>query len=602
MINILLGLILITYSFLLGFLTSQDKKEGFIKSIIILIFVETLLSIVFAFLHIFTYFAFIITHILINIAVLSFFIYKKKLHLRNFLFFGYLKKIDYYLIILIIIVLFQFWSVHYNYEGKISTEVKDFIDAENYHYKYPYYSDEWYSVAFSKFMIQNNELPVKNPIVKNNPPFLNFQLPFHSFNAALMQLFNLDPVRGYVPLTIVMNTLLIIISYLYLRIKKLSKITSFLIAILVTHITNGANLPGLWYYLPFNLGIILFISLLFFISANNLSFILLSAFLSLIFYPPLAVLVVPILFIYLFQSKKFFSKKILYLLLLFGFAFMFLFLIAYIKINNIENLFFYLIHNKLYYPGFQGDFITKLNPINIISLIALFLFVFSIKDLLKKDKYILISIFIGSFLWILYFFMTSRIIIEHERIVLLTAILVTLASVYGLQNILMWIKNRNKIIFNLLLLGLIVYILSYSLNYTSLNKWDKLQAYNKFDHSQIFNPKAPANGYLQEDEVSFFSDIKDKTILSTPWKSTTISVATGNYAFVSKEGTISVGSFEKLNNFLSSDCNGMKDIIYSKKNKKLRVGYIYLPLILNCEFLDNVYTSKEGFVLYEVNI
>lgn len=606
MIQILIGLILLTYGFLLGFLTSHDKKEGFIKSILILILVETLLAIIFASLHIFTYPIFIIIHIIINIAVISFFIYRKNISITGIVLFVHPKNIDYYLVVLIIITLFQFWSVHYNYDGLITTETQNFIDVKNYQYDYPYYSDEWYSVALSKLMIEENQLPIKNPLDRQNPLFINFQLPFHSFNAALIQLFNIDPLQGYVPLSIVLNTLLIIIFYSYLRFRKFSKLISFFVALLITHITNGANLPGLWYYLPFNLGIILFISFLFFLAKNNASFVFFSALLSVIFYPPLLVLVVPLILIYSFHNKKILSKKNLYYLSAIGLVFGTIFLIAYFSLDNIK-FFFGLIFDKLYYIGFQGDFISNLNPFYIISPIVLFSFIFSVKNSFIKEKYVFASIIIGSFFWILYFFLTFRIVIEHERIVLLTSFLVSLVSAYGLNNVLLWIKHRSKIALNLLIIGLLAYMLFYSINYTTLNKWDKLYAYDKDDHSKTFLPHAPANGYLQEDEVNFFSNIKNKLIYSTIWKSTTISVATENYVAISKKGTISIRKpFFQPDIFIRGNCNEIREFLLPVESRLNYEGYnisivhLYFPSKFECEFLTETFVSEEGFILYNI--
>jgi len=181
-------------------------------------------------------------------------------------------------------------------------------------------------------------------------------------------------------------------------------------------------------------------------------------------------------------------------------------------------------------------------------------------------------------------------------VVVFTSILIVIMMGFGLDYL---VNKLNKL--NLLKkyeapkyiqLGVLLAFIFLSLSYTKRENWSKLNI-SDTKSGKIFMPAAPANQYLQPDDIELFKNIKHKTFLSIPWKGTVIGVATDNYPASTKPGTVSMRK-NLAHEFLKSDCPKKFDIV-----KSLNIEYVYLPKF-SCPYFEFIDKSSEGLCLYKV--
>ncbi len=299
MIKLIVGLILLAAPFLLITLF-KDKKRGFVYILFFLIIFHAFLALFTQFFGIF-YYGIILGANLLAVLGLLFYVFINRKN-AQFEF----KKIDWFVFIVAIISVITLYQVHYNYTGKynmVNDALYQYHDAQNMKYVYPYFSDEWYAVSFVKEAINSNSLPLKNPF--DSSFFVNPEIVFHSFIAEIMLFLGLDPLTQYTALSIFINTLLILLTYLFLRISNVSKFSSAVASLSILYITSASNLPGIWNLIPFTMGIILtLIGFCFMAKKDKIIFPILAGFFAFLFYPPLIIFTLIGLLVYLFNYPK----------------------------------------------------------------------------------------------------------------------------------------------------------------------------------------------------------------------------------------------------------------------------------------------------------
>ncbi|MGA2418346.1 MAG: hypothetical protein ABSF55_03855 [Candidatus Staskawiczbacteria bacterium] len=593
MATLIFGLILLAVPFLLIDLFS-DRKRGFIYVLFFLLLFQTILAILTQSLGIFYYWV-VATCTLVFDAVLLFLYFTKK-DKKNFSF--NFKNIDWVIIIVAAISIFCLYQVHYNYTGKISSatdQVVSYHQVKNMAYPYPYFSDEWYAVSLVEGAISTHSLPVKNLL--DNTFFPNLELFFHSFVAEIMLLLGLNPLLQYTILLIFFNTLIVLLVYLFLRLSNISKLAAGICSLLALYITYGANLPGLWQFIPFNLGIIFFLLCLCFMEFGDAKTVFLSFVLASLFYPPLIPFYFVALIIFLFCRLKM-PKE--HLLKVTGYGLLSLFFIIPIiyillMLSPLANTVNY-IFSRIFFISFVAPFIPQLYFYNIMPIPAILLAIFGLYYIYKNKKWVLLSVFIsGVIFWFFYSFTIYRFFAEYERIAIFTSIIVVVIAGFGLRQLEDYIKfklekNGDKVLETTEIIILFVFLLLAPF-YTRGENWEKLVEIYPANGSAAY-PKSPANNYLTQDDLKIFKNIKNKRFLSIPWKGTVIGVATRNYPVLTKQGTISLGSDAILNNFLQADCVGKEDMA-----KKLKLDYIYI-YPFDCPDFKKIDESKEGLILY----
>ena len=506
-------------------------------------------------------------------------------------------KIDWMLVLIIIVLFISLYSVHYNYTGKMSTVNVAALDVKNAKFIYPYYSDEWISVSLIKYSIDSSSLPLANPLWKYQF-FQNFEFASHSFLSLLFLIMGLNPLTHYSALSLFFGILICILVYFILRFNNIEKISAGLASLLTLYITNGVNLPGIWYLLPVTLGIICLLLGYIFISINDKKLSLASSFLILIFYPPLFVfytLSIIAYFLFLSINKK---EKIKYIGIYFGICIMVAILISvFLFILNGYSNTFSLIYNKLFYSTFTQNAIPDYSIWKVLPLPILILSFIGILSNFRKKIIFLIPVIAGLIYWLIYSSVLWRFIIEYQRVVLVTSIFIVIFAGFGLDYLFNYLKEKKyfkeyHIILILQVLILIV-LLILSFNYTKMNNWQELKLHD-LTVNQYISPNSPATNYLTQEDLMLFKNIKNKTFISSPWKGLVIGAATNNYPIESKSSIIT-NRIASYSDFMNADCKAKKDFVMI-----YQVDYVYAPYF-NCtsgfEYIDK---STEGLFLYRV--
>lgn len=589
-IKTIIGLILLLIPFLL-IVKFKNKKLGFFYIFSFLFGIHLFIAIITQSFGIFNYGVIIGINIFIAVGVLikTDFI-KLKDNLKNL-------KIDWMLILIIIILGISLYSVHYNYTGKITTITKNFNEVQHMRYDYPYFSDEWSAVSLIKYSIGSGKLPLMNPLWPGQP-FPNFELPFHSFISEMILLLDLDPLTQYTILSFFSGLIICLLVYFILRVNHIMKFPSAIACLSIPLILNGANLPGLWYLFPIILGMISLLLGFVFMSLKDHKMVLFMAFLTLIFYPPLFVLFGASLLAYFILLKINFKKKIQYLSWFFGICIFvsvsLSFFVFFTKGSGSE--FISYVFSKIFYESFTTSAIPDYSIWKVIPIFSLVFSGIGVFKIWKKKIWLIVPVLVGLIYWVVYSRVLLRFIIEYQRVVFSSSILIIILSGFGMHYTLEFLKKiefikKFKIINLLIIIVLVLFFIS-SFSYTQNDDWNDLKAYSVIDDA-VFSPAAPANNYLHEDDLRLFENITKKKFLSNPWKGLVIGVATNNYPLETKSSTITNKIFNPFE-FMNLDCSDKLKISIKKE-----IDYVYL-IQMDCEGFDLVGVSSEGLYLYEV--
>ncbi len=582
--KLFLGIIFLILPFLLVN-RFKDKRKGFLYVLSGVIAFHFLTAAITQLLGVFDYFWVLGANILVGVFSLIFSPWPRMI-----------KKIDYIFLIVLAIAFICLFSVHYDYTGKISTAVDfGFEEVENMEYPYPYFSDEWYAVSFIDYSLESGELPIVHTLIKGAPLFPNPEAPFHIFLSSIFLLLNLDPLTQYSFVAIFINLLIISLVYFFLRLNKINRLSSAVFSLFVLYITSGANFPGIWNLIPINIGILVSLIGFCFIALKDKKMAVFSSFLVFLFYPPLIPFYLLGLLVFLICFHKKNSLRT-FILGTAGLVLVFVILTSFIwKVSpNFLEVSDYL-WSKIYYPSFTFGAIPNFSIYHIIPIPVLILSFFSIFHLFKEKKWLLIQIAVALIFWFFYSFSMYRIIIEYERVVFYVALLITIASGFGLQEIVNYIKKETEGKYSLALkyiqIGIIFLFFFFSFFYTQIESWKELSI-TIDDTREKYLPTAPANKFLTEEDLDIFKDIKKKNFLSIPWKGTVIGVATDNYPLATKSGTIS-RDFKRYQEFMKADCFQKR-----KLAENWALDYVYL-MEFNCKDFKSVSKSQEGLILYK---
>ena len=266
-----LGIIFLLLPFILIF-CFEDKLKAFLYVFLSEIFLILLLSILSQYFYLFNYY-FIFGINLIVFSLLFIFFINRKNKIWQF-------KLNWLLIFSLVIIFFELFSLHHFYNGPINT-INGLVNVQNYSYPYPYFSDEWIGVSLTSYSIKSHGLPLVNPLYKNYF-FANPMFSFFSITSYFFLLLNINPIINYNLFALINGLLICLLLYFLLRVNKVSVFSSIFSILCIPLITNGSNLPGVWYFLPFNFSLIFLIISLISVALKDKIMYLFSLFLSLI--------------------------------------------------------------------------------------------------------------------------------------------------------------------------------------------------------------------------------------------------------------------------------------------------------------------------------
>lgn len=488
-----------------------------------------------------------------------------------------------------LIIAFEFWSVHYNYTGTISTITGQQL-VINKKMPYPYFSDEWVGTAIVKKTIDTQSLISGNPLAPGNhySHYHNPLLIFFSLLAELTLLFNLPISNSYSILLIIFSTLICLNSFIFLRINKVNLLPALIATLSLPFIANSGNLPGLWTLLPFSGGLLFFIPALSSLSLKRIDLFILFSFLTILMYPPLIVFVALSALAYFIINKKISWPTILFSASFLIASLLATWLIFYFQNLSLSEMINFLrnsIWREYLDPGIVSYPIWRVVP--IASLLAI---VLGIKGALRKNLLTLWLPLVGGLvLWSYYSYSGQVLIISPERVVIIVSLLLVIISGFTLDKLLALI-NYQRWPEHLLIIACLGLFTLLSVFYTNFNVWDKF--YLTMANGQKMTPNPPATIYLNPSDLNLFSSLDQQRFIAPPWKGLAIGALTTNYPLQSKPSFFT-NNYLDFEHFFLASCEEKINLALQYK-----IDYVYSPFFA-CQNFASLGKSSENIYLYK---
>jgi len=568
----------------------KDKKKAFLQLLFFWFLFHIVFNLTTQFFGVFYYLTAVLGNIAFIACIFLWCFFTKKKASFDF------KKIDWMIVFIFLVAFLCFYQIHFNYSGKISLATDNVPSYHNVFkmvYPYPYFSDEWYAVSFVKTVISTHGLPLIASISKLE--FVNLEMFFHSLISGFFLVVNINPVFTYTTVSIFFNILIVILAYVILRINDVKKIVAGISSLSIIYIVSGANLPGIWHFIPVTSGVILFLLALGLLFSKKIYLALATLVMGCFFYPPF-IFLYAILFALFLIFETFWKKvkdnyKTILLWLIVSLPVIFFLAVV---VRYTAPIF---ATSRIFFLSFSGFNRPRLFGYNIIPFNVIIFALISIPFLYKKSKWFFGMVTVCTLYWIGYLLTQYRFFVEFERVVYISSILFCIASAFGFQEFLKFLdkkfsKTKVPISRYVLASSLLIFVILIPF-YTYFDGWKDITYTNVVNRSKLY-PKSQANKYLIEEDLNIFKDIRGKNFLSIPWKGTVIGVTTDNFPAVTKEGTVSLGEIGNVDNFMKSSCLVKQDMA-----KEMKLDYIYITEFL-CQGFEEVTRSSEGFILYKV--
>lgn len=500
-----------------------------------------------------------------------------------------------------LIVFLQLWSVHFNYSGQIAT-ISGARTVAHFSSPFPYYSDEWATVAFANEAIKTGSLPVLNPLMpdRSDSAFPNIFLGFFALIAESSLLLNIPPLLLYPHLAIFSGLLISFLIFAVLRSRQVSLPVAALAMLSVSYITNGTNVPGLWYLLPYNAGVwFLFFSFAAWPLCRK-SFSVVLGLAAVFIYPPLLVLFGAFLLAACLAKGR--LKQKFWIL---GSGLIGLVILALVVIYaqpELSKKLWQLLFSSGYRLSSNGG-IPQLFPWLLWPYWLFPFFFVGLFAVVRRRVWSLVfPTFLGLILWAAYSFYQRFFFIDLARVAAITSFLAVIISGFGAQELTLWIKGRlasrlqgegavEK--WGLMIAWLLILTAALLVpRYTSDNRWQKLMLVPDNNPNMRITPAPPITQYLTGADYQAFSGFQGERFLAISWKGLVIGAATGNYPLRSKDAIVS-NWFLGYDTFMKADCEAKKELALEH-----HISYVYSSSF-DCPGFENYGRSSEGFVLYK---
>jgi len=591
MVTTAFGIIVLGFPFLLVFLFS-DRARGILCISTCAIGFGIVVALLAQSLHIFTYPIVLSIYIIADLGVFAFFLYAKKVPSTM--------RLPIFALVAFCIISFELFSVHYHYTGTVQT-TSGTASVKDSSYAYPTFSDEWVEAALAHYSIESGSLPAVNPLA-GNVPTANLLLPFDSSLALLFLVLGLSPVADFAALSVAFGLALCAALYLCMRSNGISRIASLVSVLSVPFITNGANLPGIWFLLPYTASAIAFFIMLAAFAKKERAVAAASAIISIALYPPMAVFILPAYAgalvldrAYVRHRFSLFSyKKIIFGASIFvvGLAAVSIFLMdqhASGLVHAIESGFFHLGLD----PGIPAYSIWNVLPILILPFAALGIYTAARKRLFT----ILFPAIIGLLGWIFYAYYPNVIIIEYPRIVAMTSFLLVALAGAGMDMVIDYLVAKHpifagtkaeSIIAAVVIIAFFVPVFWYPFN----GAWQKL-VLKVPDQNGTYDvyPAAPLNRYLTTDDQALWRGIHGSNFIAPPWKGLVLGVSTDNRPLQTKSSFLGVDTLS-YDEFMAGACADKSSLAV-----QFSVSYVY-SAPFDCAGFAEMGSSSEGLHLY----
>ena len=586
------GVILILSPFILVF-TFNDRLKGILVASTVSIAFIILVSILTQSVHIFGYLSVCSSYIILAVvAFVIFFKNKKTVKIRFPILF----------IVALAVVSFELISIHYHYTGYVET-VKYEPLVVNDSYPYPLFSDEWTEASITNYSIKTHVLPTTNPLMVNEL-IPNLLIPFDSMLAGFFVLLGLSPISDFAILAIIFGILVSASVYVATRCWGIGKFSSAIVFLLIPYITNGANLPGIWFLLPYIASAVPFFIMLACLGKREYVLASIASFLSLILYPPFIVFIAPAFLIAVFleyrnhRLEK--SKALTYFAWPFAVASMCG--LVFLLFGHDRSVTFSYIEHALFHRGLDLG-IPSYGIWNVIPIITFpFIFIGCI-DISSRRLFPCVALIVtGLSYWVLYAFYPDVIIIEYPRIVVITSLILLFVAGFGIDWLLSYFKQYMSFTYSsgavlfvervaTILIGLIFIVASFW--YPIGQEWKTFNIFeNKGRGTIMIEPSQPLNRYLAPDDLAIWQGISGRNFTAPPWKGLVIGAATGNFPLETKPSTITV-DIMPYESFISADCPS-KDVLA----RRYLISYAYSSPF-DCPNFSDLKESSEGLHLYK---